>query len=68
MKNPRATCHHLDKSSYPGTGIPGRNSRNIFENFSIVVELELQGIALQMGRIGILFVFLKRQELVLVFY
>ena len=39
-------------------------------NFSIVVKLELQGIALKGGGIGIgiLFVFLKRQELLLVFY
>ena len=53
MKNPRATCHHLDKSSYPGTGIPQRNGCNIFENFSILVELELLS---------------KGAELVFVFY
>ena len=42
----------------------------IIENFSNGEELELQEIALQKCRIGIaiLFVFFKRQELVLVFY
>ena len=42
----------------------------IIKNFSIGLELELQGIAMQRCRIciGIVFVFFKRQELVLEFY
>ena len=41
-----------------------------YQKISIGVELELQGIALQRCRIGIgiLLLFFKRQELVLVFY
>ena len=43
---------------------------NVIKNVSIVLEFELQGIAMQRCRIGIgiLLVFLKMQELVLVFY
>jgi hypothetical protein len=46
------------------------NTRFIIMHISIGVELELQGIALQRCRIdiGILLLFCKRQELVLVFY
>jgi hypothetical protein len=58
MKNLRASCHQSNKSSHPGTGFTGSIGCNIIGKFSIVVELELQGIALQMGRIGIGIVFL----------
>ena len=46
MKNLKTTCHHENKSSYPGTGIPESIGCNNIENFSIGIELELQGIAL----------------------
>jgi hypothetical protein len=46
MKNLRATCHHKNKSSQTGTGIPENIDCNIIKKFSIGTKLELQGIAL----------------------
>jgi hypothetical protein len=46
-------CHQKNELSLLGTGIPGSIGCKIIKNFSIGVELELQGIALQRCKIGI---------------